>query len=452
MDTAMTEEPNPAPPPPAPPTPPQAPVRRLTRSRDDRVVGGIAGGIAHTYGWDPGLVRIVIAVAAVVTAGAVAVGYGIAWLVVPEENSGITGADLLREQSNRRTRESWALPVGVVLVAVGMLSVANRFEWGPFSELFWPITLISGGLAILLVRHRDPAHASNAPATPASTSTSTRTADVTYGEDVDPDTDAYATQRGHDAHSVHDDATAQHATSAYPAQAPWPTGVAETPLAAPPRERSMLGRLTWSTLLLLAGGAWLIDTTTGFDIDPGFVLAIGLTIVGVALVVGTWFGRSRGLIALAIVLGGACTLASALDVPLRGGIGEQVNRVHTLADVRDTYELAIGHLVVDVHEITSPDRPVHIAARDSIGQLEVVVPDDADVQVRTRVGAGDARVLGEPDANGWRVDQRLHHRGSGTRFVIDARVGFGQIVIRAAHPGTEIPVTPTTLSSPEVTP
>jgi hypothetical protein len=38
-------------------------------------------------------------------------------------------------------------------------------------------------------------------------------------------------------------------------------------------------------------------------------------------------------------------------------------------------------------------------------------------------------VIGQPDANGWQVDQRTHIAGTGPHFVIDARVGFGQLVI-----------------------
>jgi phage shock protein C len=35
------------------------PARRLARSTHDKMVLGVCGGIAHTYGWDPTLVRII---------------------------------------------------------------------------------------------------------------------------------------------------------------------------------------------------------------------------------------------------------------------------------------------------------------------------------------------------------------------------------------------------------
>jgi hypothetical protein len=191
----------------------------------------------------------------------------------------------------------------------------------------------------------------------------------------------------------------------------------------------MLGRLTWSVLLLLAGGAWLLDTTGAVDVDAGFVLTLGLVVVGLALVVGTWFGRSRGLIALAIILTAVCSVDAALDVPLTGGIGERIYRVQDASNVQRRYELAIGHLVVDLRNVTTSDRALHIDARDAMGQLEIFVPANIDLDIRTRVGAGDLRILDQPDNSGWRVDERIHKRGDGPHFVIDARVGFGQLVV-----------------------
>ena len=77
----------------------------------------------------------------------------------------------------------------------------------------------------------------------------------------------------------------------------------------------MLGRFTWSALLIVAGAAWLIDLTGAAAVDVRFVLAIELGIVGVALFVGAWFGRSRGLIAVGIVLAFFAGTFAALDVP-----------------------------------------------------------------------------------------------------------------------------------------
>src|SRR5690242_6321643 len=57
--------------------------RRLYRSRDERMVAGVCGGMAEYFAIDPVIVRI-IAVALVFAGGAGLLAYLAAWLLVPE--------------------------------------------------------------------------------------------------------------------------------------------------------------------------------------------------------------------------------------------------------------------------------------------------------------------------------------------------------------------------------
>lgn len=70
-------------PPPAPE--PVAPRYRLRRSRSDRMLGGVLGGAAATFGVDAALLRIAIVALTVLGFGAGALLYLAAWIVVPEE-------------------------------------------------------------------------------------------------------------------------------------------------------------------------------------------------------------------------------------------------------------------------------------------------------------------------------------------------------------------------------
>ncbi|CAM3885319.1 PspC domain-containing protein [Corynebacterium frankenforstense] len=58
--------------------------RRLHRSITDRWIGGVCGGIAETYGWDPGLVRLLF-VASVLLPGPQVIFYLLAWLIMPQD-------------------------------------------------------------------------------------------------------------------------------------------------------------------------------------------------------------------------------------------------------------------------------------------------------------------------------------------------------------------------------
>ena len=65
----------------------------LTRSRTNKVLGGICGGIADYTGWDPGVIRVLTVVAAAITASTVVWIYLILWVLLPEEGSSTTGFD-----------------------------------------------------------------------------------------------------------------------------------------------------------------------------------------------------------------------------------------------------------------------------------------------------------------------------------------------------------------------
>jgi phage shock protein PspC (stress-responsive transcriptional regulator) len=69
----------------APPPPPYGAVRKLYRSRSDRVLGGVCGGIGRHYDMDPVLLRILVVVATVFTGGVFLLAYVLAWLFIPDE-------------------------------------------------------------------------------------------------------------------------------------------------------------------------------------------------------------------------------------------------------------------------------------------------------------------------------------------------------------------------------
>ena len=58
-------------------------MKKLTRSRDDKWVGGVCGGIATYTGLDPTLIRILVAVGTVLGFGSLIVAYIVAWILIP---------------------------------------------------------------------------------------------------------------------------------------------------------------------------------------------------------------------------------------------------------------------------------------------------------------------------------------------------------------------------------
>ena len=70
-------------PPPSYPTSAQS--RLLRRSTDDKVLGGVCGGIARYLGVDAVLIRLLAVVLAIVGGGTGLIAYLIAWIVIPKD-------------------------------------------------------------------------------------------------------------------------------------------------------------------------------------------------------------------------------------------------------------------------------------------------------------------------------------------------------------------------------
>jgi len=57
----------------------------LVRSRKGRMAAGVCAGAADYFGMDVTLMRVTVAVIAVITAGAGVLAYLTAWILIPEE-------------------------------------------------------------------------------------------------------------------------------------------------------------------------------------------------------------------------------------------------------------------------------------------------------------------------------------------------------------------------------
>ena len=140
--------------------------KKLYRSRKDKMIAGVAGGLAEYFDLDVVLFRLMFVLLVLFGGGGV-LAYVILWIVAPQEplvtvftdqgtapnqDSGTQpeAADTVSESKSTPSAGSNAsLFAGITLIVIGLLFLANRMlPWFRFEE-FWPLILIIGGVLIL---------------------------------------------------------------------------------------------------------------------------------------------------------------------------------------------------------------------------------------------------------------------------------------------------------------
>ena len=140
----------------------QVPVRKLLRSRRDRIFLGVCGGLAEYFGIDPILVRLTF-VAVAMAGGASVLAYIVLAIVMPEgeplPTDGTAGAfDADGSPAPTSGAGRHASMVGaLILIGIGALFLIDSMHWfGWFRPgLFWPLILIGIGVALLFQRGGD---------------------------------------------------------------------------------------------------------------------------------------------------------------------------------------------------------------------------------------------------------------------------------------------------------
>jgi phage shock protein C len=166
--------------------------RRLFRSPTDRVLAGVAGGMAETYDIDPSLVRLVWAVLILFTGGVFLVVYAVMAFVIPLSSADAQGPGLWTappagepagpaeaeagapppgtttgwtpparaaasaprpmggyRRAERRSDGAGALVLGAILIIVGGFFLLRQFIPALNLGFLWPVLVIIGGVLLI---------------------------------------------------------------------------------------------------------------------------------------------------------------------------------------------------------------------------------------------------------------------------------------------------------------
>jgi signal transduction histidine kinase len=123
----------------------------LRRPLDDRLIGGVAAGIAQRTGLDVSLVRAALVVLALITSGFGGAAYVVAWLLIPAQGARTNIAT--RAVADKR---GIALAAALTLVVVVALVIASALDATWVAGIAVPVIVSAAGL-VLIARNADPA-------------------------------------------------------------------------------------------------------------------------------------------------------------------------------------------------------------------------------------------------------------------------------------------------------
>jgi len=372
-------------PPEAPPNPsPEGPrvtrddIRDVDRMRraigSDRYVAGVSGGVARHLDIDPAIVRVLFVVLSFF-GGTGLLLYGALWLLLPAEDSDQAIVNL----------DSRSLMFAVVGVLAFSAILLVGDSWGGYG-FPWPLTVAGIVVAVVLLTRDRRSHARAAPPQP-------------------------------------------YAGEAPVGAVPW-TPPVRTPRPPNPRRRGPI--LFWFTLALiaLAGGILGMVDVSGADVPGSAYPGLALGIVGLSLLVGAFFGRAGGLILLGLLVAPGLAIATVAENYEDDTVLE--TPLSSLA-VQSRYEFGAGELTLDltqVRDLEALDGRL-ITLDGGIGRLEVILPDDIDVEATAHVGGpGDVSVFGRhADGIDRQTFQLQDVRDEVATLRLEAELGVGEIVI-----------------------
>ncbi|HEX7367371.1 MAG TPA: PspC domain-containing protein [Pelobium sp.] len=132
--------------------------KRLTRDPQDKMIAGVAAGIAHYFELDVTWVRVAFALAVFFgfSGGLI---YIILWIVVPEQSTPSytytdyrTEPEMPFQPTHQRKNSGTSLFFGFLLIVLGGYFLLQEFDLLPYwfsLRKLWPLALVMFGLLIL---------------------------------------------------------------------------------------------------------------------------------------------------------------------------------------------------------------------------------------------------------------------------------------------------------------
>lgn len=333
----------------------------LQRPTEGRLIGGVCAGLATTLGVDVVVVRIIVAVIALLGGAGVA-AYVVAWILIPDES----GRSVLTDaQKYDKRGQQWLIIAAGAIAVIILLNI----DWRPANA----IALIAVGILVVALVQRGSANTSADPSVLT-------------------------------AERIHQTRT--------------------------PSPSSRLTPAIVSLLAIALGVMMWLEISDTSKIGGRSMVAILLIISGLGLLISSFIGHARGLIAIGIILS-LLLIPAGIDTP--ASVGDRTWIPTSSTDV-GPYRLGMGTATLDLRNIAMAENTrVSLDSRVSIGQLIVLLPaSDVDGTISAHVGVGSISVFGARDVSGLNQTQNITFGPgkSSPQLILELSVSVGEIEVR----------------------
>lgn len=382
------------------------PQRLLFRSRNDRKIGGVAGGIARYLGVDPTVVRIVFLVLALT--GTTVLLYLAAWILMPEHPAG-QPEPVWRERATDRN-----LAIAVGLASLGLAVAILNESW-----LVLAIILIAGG--VWLLSEKPLGAPAQMPAAPVDAPSEPVYAGASFGS---PPPSLASVPGG----------TGGWGWDMPPAPGPLDS---VNPTPAPIKQPQRITRGVLSLLAILIAVALAAAAGDWWDLSGARMLGIAIVIIGAGIVGGAVTNAgARGLIPLGVLAVLLLIPATAVDGLVDAGVGSTTHRPLSIEALPADYEHGVGELIVDLSELDFNGVTRNLDIDLGMGELTLILPDDVGGTLDLDSKAGEVII----DLPGSSFDRSIEGINNLTDTVtlpgdrgalrLDIEVGLGVVEVR----------------------
>jgi phage shock protein PspC (stress-responsive transcriptional regulator) len=357
-------------------------LARIRRSRSNRKVAGVAGGLARHLDIDPVILRVAFVVLTFF-GGVGLLLYVALWLLLPED-----GSDWARIKLDRRSRTVALVIVGVL----ALLLLVNHGWWGDGGFFFLCLVVVAAAVVISTqLPRRDRGHR----------------------------------ERGADQ---------PHPGTTYDYTPPPSYAVPEQPRPVNPRKRGPI--LFWFALAVMAValGALGVADLAGADVAPSAYPATALGLSAAFLLLGSFYGRAGGIILLGLVAAATTVGTTIAD---KWDPHSTTVTPSSSAEVDPTYTMDVGELRLDLTDVRDPraldGRTIHVTG--NVGHIEVRVPAGVTVESDSEVtGIGGINAFGRDGGGVDTTVKAVHYAGVGApHLTIDTDLHVGAIDVHVGR-------------------